>query len=107
MGPLTGLVIVASAARAQRSAKAAAVRPAAMVVRKSRREDIGSPLFWTVLEAKLSQALIDVDRSPHRHHVVELLDVGVAQADAAVAHRATDGVRLVGPVERVAVAPAH
>src|SRR5688572_7536187 len=51
-----------------------------------------------------SNALIDVDWSADRDHRVEALDILVAHPNAAMAHGLADSLRLVGSVNRVAIA---
>src|SRR5438045_2166263 len=47
---------------------------------------------------------IQVDRRPNPHHLIERRDILVPQAHAAVTRRLADALRLVGPVDAIAIA---
>src|SRR4051812_22742029 len=59
---------------------------------------------WSAPVTKVRSYLIDVDRRSYRDHRIELLDVLVPHAHAAVAHGTPDRLRRVRSVNSVAVA---
>src|SRR2546423_2846110 len=63
-----------------------------------------SLLSPTTADSRRRSGLIDIDGSPNRHHWIKALDVFVAHAHAAVAHRSSDCFWMVGSMNAIAIA---